>query len=81
MVLKEMRIEFYKLDNTLPRVEANERRRIEIVNFMNQRGIHLDPGLRDESIEHNISMKNILIMKWWQWEELLGRSFTQDTTS
>ena len=50
MVLKEMRVEFYKLDNTLPRVEANERRRIEIVNFMNQRGIHLDPG--PEGREH-----------------------------
>ena len=76
-----MRIEFSNLDSTFPRVETNERRRLEILRFMYQRGIRLDDGLRDESIEHNITFKNILIMQWWKWEELLGRSFTQNTTS
>lgn len=56
----------------LPRTEGNEIRRFEIARKLAQRGITVDGGIRDESIEHNINPYTIFVMICWRWQELLG---------
>lgn len=60
--------EFRSLDGA----QTNNVRRIELCRRLTQRGIDVDPGIRDEAIEHNTSIRTIIIRICWQWQELLG---------
>lgn len=65
--------EFRELDNTFPQIPANEQRRVELCRKLAQRGIEIDPGIRDEAIDNNLTPYSLLVRIWWSWKELAGK--------
>lgn len=70
--IEAWRNECRDLDQIFPRTFTNESKRIDIARKLSQRGIHVDPGIRDEAIEHNVNPYTIFVMTCWRWKDLLG---------
>jgi len=70
--IQAWRNEFRDLDQIFPRTNTIEEKRIDIARKLSQRGIHVDPGIRDEAIEHNVNPYTIFVMTCWRWKDLLG---------
>lgn len=64
--------EFLELNSTVPRTEESETQRLALARKLAQRGVGVDGGIRDESIEHNSNPYTFFVMICWSWRELLG---------
>ena len=70
--IQEWKTEFRQLDTTSVRTEENEAARIALAMRLARRGIDIDPGIRDEGVEHNLSIGNVFTRICWAWGELLN---------
>ena len=65
--IKAWMTEFRRVDAIFPRTEENETARIYFAKRLARRGIDIDPGLRDEGVEHNVTFGNVFTRICGSW--------------